>query len=50
MDERRNSVKVWNTFKVAIASTIIAGSLWVGWDHAQTLFWKGGPALNGYEF
>jgi hypothetical protein len=50
MDKRPSSITVWKTFKLGIASTIIAGSLWVGWDHAQALFWKGGPALNGYEF
>lgn len=50
MSEGQRSITFWKTIKIAIASAVIAGSLWVGWDHAQGLVWRFGPALNGYEF
>ncbi|UVC07233.1 hypothetical protein IHQ71_18680 [Rhizobium sp. TH2] len=50
MNEVRKTNSFWKTIKITFASAIIAGALWVGWDHAQALLWKGGPARNGYEF
>jgi hypothetical protein len=33
-----------------MASTFVTGLLWVAWDHAQALFWVGGPSLNPSVF
>jgi hypothetical protein len=36
----------WRSVRIALASAFLTGLLWIAWDHAQSLFWRGGPLLN----
>jgi hypothetical protein len=36
----------WRSAWIAVASAFVAALLWIAWDHAQSLFWRGGPSLN----
>jgi hypothetical protein len=40
----------WRAVRITLASAFLTGLLWIAWDHAQSLFWLGGPSLNPTDY